>query len=1130
MARIESVASLRRRGARSAYVAAAVALALALGPGVHAADAPTADALADQPASAGAPATSAEVPEKMPDIIITGSRIKRRDYESESPIVTLNSEAFQNTSSVDLETVMNQQPQFVVAGNQSALSSAQNPFPSATSTPGAATLNLRGLGANRTLVLVDGERWQPANAALVVDISSIPSAAIDSVETITGGAASTYGADAISGVVNFKLKKNFQGFQVDAQSGISQVGDDQEDQVSALMGGNFADDKGNAMLALTWARRGDVQGTNHGWVQSAYNDPTVPGGPPPLQEYYAPPGSPNLPPNSFLSPVSTGYYVDQNGSVFDANNPMNPAHPYTGPIGGSSGYKINPNGSLGWNNPQDPLQIPLNKWSAFASAHYTINDHVTVYAKADFSSTKTFYEAAEDTSSLESIWSTYIPFNNAWDNPTSPTFGQIAGKTQPGAVPGNTGIVMPFPVGPATFNPVPAQLANLLATRADPTAPWEYNSDLTYITGFQENNTSNIYQITLGFNGDLPWSWAKNWTWDVHGSNGSTNTDLQQPGGYANWSRLQQLFGSSNYGAGYVNNYGLAVSGSCTTGLPIFTKTGAVPVNAGPGALSADCANWITQSMNTVSKLTQQIGEGDIQGPLFDMPFGAGPVQLALGADYRSEDYSFNPDSGYNANQTFPEVVQNIILPVAVSGVTTVSEVYVEASIPLVKNVPFVKSLEFNPGYRFSDYNTNGGVNTFKLQGNWVVNDAVRFRGGLEVTNRAPNVAELFTPAGSSALAEAIDPCASYSITPTWANSASNKNRTNVQELCNYLMVKGGMPQSVANALMAPGSAAANSYDYNFNGPSPAPFPFALALTQGNPQLKPETARTLTFGTALRLPFDNPLVSKMSLSVDYYHIQLNNAIGSPSYAAVTQQCFDATYNSAMGSAAGSLSGAQLAAGNPLCGLITREYNPGDGDVYGAVRNYSAAYLNLGGIKTAGIDVQYDWTFRPSDIGSVFHYVPGAFSLNITGSYLQEFGESSFAGAPFIYYTGTDYADNNTTGTDSFFRYRLFTTLTYSVGPVSVGLNWQHLPGVDPAPGSALGILGAGAYNLYNLFAHWNVNDTVELRFGIDNLFDTWPKLVGQDPSAIAIDGNSAATNANYDVIGRRFYVGATAKF
>ncbi|MGH8261563.1 MAG: TonB-dependent receptor domain-containing protein, partial [Steroidobacteraceae bacterium] len=760
-------------------------------------------------------------------------------------------------------------------------------------------------------------------------------------------------------------------------------------------------------------------------------------------------------------------------------------------------------------------------------AHYNLNDHVTAYANVTFSETKTDWQSSTP-SALESVWSTYIPYDGAWDNPASATFGQIpAGATQPTAPATLAGINAGFPAGPATLHPVPAGLAALLRSRPSPNAPWEFNGAMPYIGGFAEDNTSNVYQLTLGFRGDMPWTWANGWTWDVYGSHGQTNVDEQQPNGYANWARTQELFNANQYGQGFTNGYPLAVAGSCTSGLPIFTSTGGVPANVGPSAFSANCADWILMRMNTVSQLTQEVAEGDIQGSLFDMPFNAGKLQVAFGADWRQDNFGFNPDSGYNANQDFPETVQNIILPVAVQGATSVKEIYGEAAIPIVKDLPFVKSLEIDPGYRFSENDPAGGVNTFKVMGNWAVTDWVKFRGGLEVANRAPNIAELFTPEGSSSLElNATDPCAVYSITPTWGNSPANANRENVQALCQYLMLRGGMPQATANALMAPGSAAANSYNYFFNGPSPNPFPFALALTGGNPHLKSEVARTITAGVVLHAPFDNLLVTRMSLSVDYYHIQLDGAIIEPSFATVYQECLNSAYNSEVGGAFGTYTGAQMAANNPYCALINREYAPAVGDFYGAVRNYNATFVNSGGIKTAGFDLQYDWSFRPSDIGSVFTHVPGTFSLNIVGNYLQDYAESAFAGAAYIHYTGTTYA-NDSTQVNSYFRYKLYTTLSYAVGPVSAGMRWQHLPGLAPPPGSSPGEQGAGEYNLYSLFAHWNVTDAVALRAGINNLFDAWPRWVGAIPG---YNNNVGTTNQNYDTTGRTFYLGVNVKF
>ncbi len=203
-------------------------------------------------------------------IVITGSRIVRRDFQANSPIVTLESETFENVSTVAIETVLNQLPQFVPALSQFETMDVQN---SATSTPGASTVNLRGLGSNRNLVLIDGRRGQPVNGSLIVDINSIPSAAVQRVEVITGGASAVYGADAVSGVVNFILKKDFDGFEFGTQYGLTEKGDAAEFRVSALMGANLANGRGNVMFGVEHASRGAAYSRDRKFFRDGWADP-----------------------------------------------------------------------------------------------------------------------------------------------------------------------------------------------------------------------------------------------------------------------------------------------------------------------------------------------------------------------------------------------------------------------------------------------------------------------------------------------------------------------------------------------------------------------------------------------------------------------------------------------------------------------------------------------------------------------------------------------------------------------------------------------------------------------------------------------------------------------------------------
>lgn len=207
------------------------------------------------------------------EVVVTGSRIARKDFVADSPIVTVTPTAIENTGSVTLDSLIKDVPQFVPG-----LGGTNN-------NPGNGQLNiqLRGLGSSRTLVLVDGRRPVPSNVSGVVDINTIPQALIESVEVVTGGQSTTYGSDAIAGVTNFKLKHHFQGVQVDAQYGITDQNDGQQTGVTVTAGSNFADDRGNAVLSLGYSNRDavfygqrpNVTVTNPTSISSAVPDPRI---------------------------------------------------------------------------------------------------------------------------------------------------------------------------------------------------------------------------------------------------------------------------------------------------------------------------------------------------------------------------------------------------------------------------------------------------------------------------------------------------------------------------------------------------------------------------------------------------------------------------------------------------------------------------------------------------------------------------------------------------------------------------------------------------------------------------------------------------------------------------------------
>src|SRR5688572_4093608 len=185
-----------------------------------------------EPDPAPAPGDTAETPAPANSIVVTGSRIARRDYTATSPIVTIDADLIEESSQINLEANLNKLPQFTPALTQFNTGDFQA---NANNTIGISTVSLRQLGSNRNLVLIDGRRGMPVSGTGVVDINSIPSAAVQRVEVITGGASSTYGADAVGGVVNFILRDDFTGFEVDAQGGISERGDGEEYRVATLV-------------------------------------------------------------------------------------------------------------------------------------------------------------------------------------------------------------------------------------------------------------------------------------------------------------------------------------------------------------------------------------------------------------------------------------------------------------------------------------------------------------------------------------------------------------------------------------------------------------------------------------------------------------------------------------------------------------------------------------------------------------------------------------------------------------------------------------------------------------------------------------------------------------------------------
>jgi outer membrane receptor protein involved in Fe transport len=295
---------------------------------------------------------------------------------------------------------------------------------------------------------------------------------------------------------------------------------------------------------------------------------------------------------------------------------------------------------------------------------------------------------------------------------------------------------------------------------------------------------------------------------------------------------------------------------------------------------------------------------------------------------------------------------------------------------------------------------------------------------------------------------------------------------------------------------------------------------FAWFNAVGNPNLKPEVADTWTAGLVVQSPFTSPALSRLRFTVDWFDIQLHDAIGLQGAGTALQQCLDARFNTLVTGASASVSAAQAAANSPYCAGIRYDPVP----VLGAA-NFDVTYFNNGTVDIGGIDGQIDYSV---DVG------PGTFSANVLLNYYLHYRSRELPINPLVDYAGTLGTAQNALNAGAY-RYRSLTTIGYTVGPFGASLQWQHLPSIKQES-SAIAPTTVTGYKSYDIFAlrgTYQAVENVQLRFGVDNLFNKAPPFGGVNTAANPAIGQLPGGGFNsqfYDTQGRRFYIGANAKF
>ena len=640
------------------------------------------------------------------DVVVTGSRIKRPETDFPNPITSVTAASIEQSGFTNLTDLLAQSPALLGSSTSQDNSGSTAGF----GTVGVNLLNLRNLGTDRTLVLVNGRRHVaglPNTAA--VDINSIPVDLIDRVDVLTGGTSAVYGADGVSGVVNFVLKRNFDGIAARVQSGISSEGDGRNLYGSLTVGKNFAGDRGNIAVSYEY---NDDQRVNT-FARSRTGDPLVAYG-----IVRNPADFPDTLSVFDRIPLNNLRYADssRNGAVsvdFDTGIPAftgdGKAYDRGRALPGSNGL-VQGGDSTPLAGYQGDIQPANRRHVVNAIASFEVSPALRIFGEGKYANTRA-YSVGQPTY----LFFTYITPENPF-----------------------------IPASIAPFAPDGALLSR-------------DNFDLG-IRG--EETTRETLRGVIGADGRI----SDHATYEVSYNYGQTTAAVRTTGNIFEDRFYAALDAVRNPATGQItcrsnltptgnidpNNYDRPAQ-SFTPG----ANSGCAPLNLfGEGNASQAALNFINANLLTRSRVTQHVVSGSISGDFgqfFRLP--GGPVGFALGAEYRKESSRSQPDAALVANQIFQ---YEQVLPS--SGSFDVKEVFGELNVPLLKNSRFAETLSFGAALRLSDYSTVGRTTTWSLNGVYAPVRDITFRGTYSQAVRAPNIGELFSPAqGISSFIN--DPC-----------------------------------------------------------------------------------------------------------------------------------------------------------------------------------------------------------------------------------------------------------------------------------------------------------------------------------------------------------------------------------
>ena len=913
------------------------------------------------------------------EVIVTGSRIARTGFNAVVPTAVVDEEFIVNAGFVNIADILEDLPSVGVGLG------AANTFRSDDA--GAAFINLRGLGTNRSLTLVNGRRRvSGSSTSSAVDLNTIPAAMIERVEVITGGASAVYGADAVSGVANIITRTDFDGLELSAFGGLSQEGGAEQASLGFFGGTNFSDDRGYINFAAVYNNSGALRARERDFGQQRVVSVANPANTGPDDGIADRVTLVNF--NDTYVTYDANFFIDDTTYTWGGNG----LDTVTGDVvrPGSLGAVVGDVGAtfLDWFELRSPSEV----FSIRSDLNYELTDGVNFFAEGEFSAT--------DSTNLTQ----YYRFDERgfW----------LSGNGGPRVA--RDDFFLPGPVADL----MDANGLDELAIRRS----------FIDFGDLENQHARRTFTAVAGFEGVLPndWEWELSYQYGEY-RDSITNTNLV-------------------IGQNFLNAVDVIDDGA---GNPVCRDEaaradGCVPYNLfARGPLTQEQRDYFMHDRLQNIRNTQEIIAGQIVGDLIELP--AGPLSFAVGGEYREETLRTRDDGLSLAGEISFLGLANPRRPIDESF--DVAEGYVELRAPVLRDMPFAESVNIEGAYRYSDYNTIGGTSAWNVAGDWSPHEALRLRVSRSRSVRAPNLVELFGPQNTT-ITNFIDPCDATRV-PENANRSAN---------CAAL----GVPADFTDTFVG-----------------------TLVTSGGNPALSEEVSNSLTAGAVATLNILNGL----QLSVDYFNIDIEDAVSSFSAQEIAERCVDAA-----------------SIDNPFCDAIVIGSDGGLEEIKGTL-------INVAELQTRGIDFAGDIAFDA---------LGGEVRFGATGTYLLKLERQADPNDPNTLVIDDGEIANPTLRTR-------FTT-QYSRGPWSVRMENDFIgrSDIDVQQGPEAFDRPEVESRLYTDFIFsYLLNNSYSFTFGVNNALNAEPPFTAQT----YLGGGPGQSGAvRYDNIGRFFFVGLNGAF